>query len=237
VTADFVWRMEDILELYAEAYDPRRPVVCFDERPYQLLADARAPLAMKEGRPRREDYEYRRRGGCNLFVIFQPATGWRHVTVTQRRTSQDFARQMKWLVDEAFPEAELIRVVLDNLNTHTPAALYQTFPAEEARRLTRKLAFHYTPRHGSWLNMVEIELSVLARQCLNRRLGNIERVRQEIQAWQVRRDAAAGHGRMAIYYRRGSVQTAPPVSSIIIVVEYYSVAILGKIRRLKVGKR
>ena len=176
VTADFVWRMEDILERYAEAYDPRRPVVCFDERPYQLLADARAPLAMKEGRPRREDYEYRRRGDCNLFVVFQPASGW-------RRTSQDFARQMKWLVDEAFPKAELIRVVLDNLNTYTPAALYQMFPAEEARPLTRKLAFHYTSEYV-------LRLSVLARPCLNRGLGNIERMRQEIQAWQVRRNAA-----------------------------------------------
>lgn len=190
MTADFVWRMEDILDLYAEAYDPRRPVVCFDERPYQLLGDKREPLPMEPGRPRREDYEYEREGSCNLFLTFQPLTGWRHVEVTKRRTSEDFARQMKWLVDEVFPEAEVIRVVLDNLNTHTPAALYQTFPPEEARRLTRKLAFHYTPKHGSWLNMVEIEFSVLARQCLKRRLPDVASVRREVEAWEEDRNAA-----------------------------------------------
>jgi len=190
VTADFVWRMEDILDLYAEPYDPRRPVVCFDERPYQLRKDEQDPLPMKPGRPRREDYEYEREGRCNLFLTFQPLTGWRHVEVTERRTSKDFAWQMKWLVDEVFPEAEVIRVVLDNLNTHTPAALYQTFPPEEARRLTRKLEFHYTPKHGSWLNMVEIEFSVLARQCLNRRLPDTESVRREVAAWEEARNAA-----------------------------------------------
>jgi hypothetical protein len=129
------------------------------------------------------DYEYERQGCCNLFLIFQPLTGWREVHVTERRTKEDFARQMKWLVDEVFPEAEGIRVVLDNLNTHTPAVLYQTFPPEEARRLTRKLAFHYTPKHGSWLNMTEIEFSILARQCLDRRLPDIESVRREVDAW------------------------------------------------------
>ncbi len=181
--------MEDILDLYAEPYAPRRPVVCFDERPYQLLEEKRAPLPMEPGRPRREDYEYERRGSCNLFLVFQPLTGWRHVEVTDRRTSEDFARQMKWLVDEAFPEAEVIRVVLDHLNTHTPAALYQTFPPEEARRLTRKLEFHYTPKHGSWLNMAEIEYSVLTRQCLNRRLPDKESVRREVKAWEEGRNA------------------------------------------------
>ena len=182
--------MEDILDLYAEPYDPRRPVVCFDERPYPLRKDKQDPLPMKPGRPRREDYEYEREGRCNLFLTFQPLTGWRHVEVTERRTSKDFAWQMKWLVDEVFPEAEVIRVVLDNLNTHTPAALYQTFPPEEARRLTRKLEFHYTPKHGSWLNMAEIEFSVLTRQCLNRRLPDVESVRREMAAWEQARNAA-----------------------------------------------
>ncbi len=182
--------MEDVLDLYGEPYDPKRPVVCFDERPYSLRAHTRDPLPVEPGRPRREDYEYERRGTCNLFVVFQPLVGWRKVTVTERRTSEDFARQMKQLVDEIFPEAEVIRVVLDNLNTHTPAALYQTFPAEEARRLTRKLEFHYTPKHGSWLNMVEIELSILERQCLNRRLPDLESVRREVKAWERARNEA-----------------------------------------------
>lgn len=182
--------MEDVLDLYAEAYDPARPVVCFDERPYALLGDKQGPLAMEAGRPQRVDYEYERHGACNLFLVFQPLRGWRQVQVTERRTSEDFAWQMKRLVDELFPEAERIRVVLDNLNTHTPAALYQTFPPEEARRLTRKLEFHYTPKHGSWLNMVEIEFSILARQCLNRRLSERERVQQEVEAWAKTRNAA-----------------------------------------------
>jgi hypothetical protein len=190
VTADFIWRMEDILDLYAEPYDPRRPVVCLDERPYQLRKDQRDPLPVKPGQPRREDFEYEREGTCNLFLTFQPLTGWRHVEVTERRTGADFAHQMKWLVDEVFPEADVIRVVLDNLNIHTPAALYQTFPPEEARRLVRKLEFHHTPKHGSWLNMVEIEFSVLARQCLNRRLPDIATVRREVQAWEEARNAA-----------------------------------------------
>jgi transposase len=190
ITAAFVWRMEDLLDLYAEPYDPRRPVVCLDERPYALLGDVQDPLPMGPGQPQRVDYEYERHGSCNLFLVFQPLQGWRQVSVTERRTSEEFAWQIKRLVDEAFPEAEVIRVVLDNLNTHTPAALYQTFPPEEARRLTRKLEFHYTPKHASWLNMVEIEFSILARQCLNRRLPEREEVQREVQAWAEARNAA-----------------------------------------------
>lgn len=182
--------MEDVLDLYAEPYDPKRPVVCFDERPYQLLGEKYEPLPMEPGQPQRVDYEYERQGRCNLFLMFQPLRGWRQVTVTKRRTHEDFAWQMKALVDELFPEAEIIRVVLDNLNTHTPAALYQTFPPEEARRLTRKLDFHYTPKHGSWLNMVEIEFSMLARQCLNRRLPDLDSVRREVEAWAEARNGA-----------------------------------------------
>lgn len=179
-----------MLDLYAEPYDPKRPVVCFDKRPYQLLADKREPLPMGPGRVQRVDYEYERCGSCNLFLVFQPLSGWRQVEVTERRKSEDFAWQMKRLVDEVFPEAEVIRVVLDNLNTHTPAALYRAFPPEEARRLTRKLEFHYTPKHGSWLNMAEIEFSILARQCLNRRLPDRASVCREVKAWEAGCNAA-----------------------------------------------
>ena len=181
--------MEDVLDLYAEPYDPRWPQVCFDERPCPLRADVRAPVPAQPGQPARYDYEYERRGGCNLFVVFQPLAGWRRLAVTARRTNRDFAEQMRQLVDQDFPEAELIRVVLDNLSTHSPAALYQTFPAEEARRLLRKLAFHYTPKHGSWLNMVEIELAVLMKQCLNRRIGDQDTLEREVVAWAQQRNA------------------------------------------------
>jgi len=190
VGADFVWRMEDVLDLYAEPYHPQRPVVCFDELPYQLLDHVVAPEPAAPGQVAREDYEYARQGTCNLFVTFQPLQGWRHVDVTARRTAQDFAHQMQRLVDEQFPDATVIRVVLDNLNTHTPAALYQTFAPEEARRLTAKLEFHYTPKHGSWLNMVEIELSVLARQCLDQRLADRAAVERVVHPWEARRNAA-----------------------------------------------
>ena len=152
--------MEDLLDLYAEPYDPRRPVVCFDETSTQLLADTRTSLPSRPGIPLRQDYEYRREGTRNLFLACEPLAGWREVAVTERRTMQDFARRMRWLADEAYPEAEVVRVVLDNLNTHRRASLYETFPAEEARRIARRLEFHYTPKHGSWLNMAEIEFSV-----------------------------------------------------------------------------
>jgi transposase len=192
VGADFVWRMEDVLDLYAEPYDPRRPVVCFDEQSYQLIAEVRGPLPAAPGRPERVDYEYRRQGTANLFLTFEPLAGWRHVEVTERRTSAEFAQQMRALVDVHYPDAERIAVVLDNLSTHSPAALYQAFPPAEARRLLKRLEFHYTPKHGSWLNMAELEFSVLDRQCLNRRLPNPETLRREIGAWQERRNAARG---------------------------------------------
>ncbi len=182
--------MEDVLDLYAEPYDAERPVVCFDELPYQLLQDVVVPQACAPGRVAREDYEYERHGTCNLFMTFQPHQGWRHVTVTARRTAQDFAEQMRQLVDEQFPDAATIRVVLDNLNTHTPAALYQTFAPAEARRLTEKLDFHYTPKHGSWLNMAEIEWSVLVRQCLDQRLPDRAAVEGVVATWETRRNAS-----------------------------------------------
>lgn len=179
--------MEDVLDLYAEAYDPRRPVVCFDELPLQLLAEVNEPLPAEPGQPKRQDYEYKRKGHCSLFISFEPAVGYRQVTVSERRTNSDFAQEMRQLVGR-YPNADVIRVVLDNLNTHTPAALYQTFPAEEARRLTRKLEFHYTPKHGSWLNMAEVEWSVLVRQALSGRLADIAAVESRVTPWQAERN-------------------------------------------------
>ena len=168
--------MEDVLDLYAQPADPSAPRVCFDEWPYQLLDEVREPLPPQPGKPKREDCEYEREGTCNLFLFLEPHLGWRHLEVSRRRTKQDFARAMKDLVDEYFPEAPLIRVVLDHLDTHTPASLYETFEPEEARRILRRLEVHDTPKHGSWLNMAEIELSVLGRQCLDQRLPSQERL-------------------------------------------------------------
>ena len=177
-----------MLELYRDSYDPQEPVVCFDERPVQLISETRVPLPLEPGKPERYDYEYKREGTCNLFAFFQPLQGWRHIKVTQRRTSEDFALCMQYLVDVLFPEAARIHLVLDNLNTHTPTALYQTFAPQEALRILSKLQFHYTPKHGSWLNMVELEFSVLSRQCLERRIPSITELRQEIEAWEQERN-------------------------------------------------
>ena len=181
--------MEDVLDLYAEPYDPLYPLVCFDESPYQLVSEVRQPLPVAPGQPMRYDYEYRREGTCNLFMFCEPLQGWRHVKVTHRRTTPDFAYCMKDLVDVHFPRATVISVVLDNLNTHTPGALYATFPPAEARRILRKLDFHYTPKHGSWLNMAEIEFAVVSSQCLDRRLGDQETVCRTIAAWETQRNA------------------------------------------------
>jgi hypothetical protein len=180
--------MEDVLDLYAEAYDPLRPVVCFDERPVQLVDETRVPIAPAPGRRERFDYEYRRCGTANLYLILEPLGGWRKVTVTEQRTNVEFAHQMRHLVDRHFPNAERIRVVLDNLSSHSGAALYETFPAEEARRILRKLEFHYTPKHGSWLNMAEIEFSVMSRQCLEGRIPSRARLRSILSPWEKRRN-------------------------------------------------
>jgi hypothetical protein len=180
--------MENILDLYAEADDPLYPVVCFDECPYQLVSHVRQPLAPAPGQRRRYDYHYRREGSCNLFIVFCPRQGWRHVSVTERRTKQDFAHQMQALVDVYFPNALKIRLVLDNLNIHTPSALYETFAPVEARRILRRLEFHYTPVHASWLNMVEVELAVLSSQCLDRRLASSSVLRSEIWLWEAERN-------------------------------------------------
>jgi len=182
--------MEDVLELYAEPYDPQHPVVCFDEVPMQLIAEARQPLPGEPGQPKRFDYEYRRNGTCNQFVWVEPLAGWRHIATTNQRTQADFAQQMKWLVDERHPAAGVIRVVLDNLNTHRPASLYEAFPPAEARRILKRLEFHHTPKHGSWLNMAEIEISVFQRQCWDRRIGDQATLVRETQALEAERNVA-----------------------------------------------
>lgn len=180
--------MEDVLDLYAEPYDPKRPKVNFDETSKQLIKETRQELPAQCGRPARYDYEYERNGTRNLLLFTEPQAGWRHVNVTEQRTRQDFAHQMRWLVDERYPEAEVIRLVLDNLNTHKAASLYAAFAPEEARRIIKKLEFHYTPKHGSWLNMAEIELSVLQRQCLARRIADETILAEEIAVWEKQRN-------------------------------------------------
>ena len=190
VDSEYVARMEDVLDLYAEPPDPKRPVLCFDESPTQLIGEARDPQPTAPGAPARVDYEYVRNGTANLFVMLDVHGGWRHVEVTAQRTSQQFAHQMKALVDEHYAEAERIRVVMDNLSTHTTAALYDTFEPAEARRILRKLEFHYTPKHASWLNMVEIEIGVLKAQCLDRRIPDREMLVHEIKVWEKARNAA-----------------------------------------------
>lgn len=182
--------MEDVLALYAEAYDAKRPKVTFDETSRQLIADRHPPVSVRGGCPQREDHEYERQGTRNLFIVCEPQAGWRQVTVTERRTKPDFAQQMKWLVDERYPQADSIRIILDNLNTHGPGSLYDAFEPAAARRLVEKLEFHYTPKHGSWLNMAEIELSILQRQCLNRRIATEEMLKREVAAWEQQRNAA-----------------------------------------------
>lgn len=180
--------MEDVLEVYQRPYDPTRPLICMDEISKQLVSETRQPLPMQPGQPQRYDYEYRREGVCNLFLFFEPLRGWRHLKVTQRRTRQDWAGAMKDLVDVYYPDAECITVVLDNLNTHTGASLYETFEPAEARRIWERLDLHYTPKHGSWLNMAEIELSVFARQCLNRRIPDQDTLRHEVAALEAERN-------------------------------------------------
>ncbi len=182
--------MEDVLDVYARAHNPRRPLVCFDESNKEQHRETVEPQPLAPGRPARSESTYERNGVSNLFMFFAPLENWRHVKVTDRRTSIDWAECMRELVDVHFPEAERIVVVMDNLSTHTPAALYTAFPPEEAKRIWDKLEFHYTPKHGSWLNMAEIELSVLSRQCLDRRIPDQDALRRETAAWAERRNTA-----------------------------------------------
>lgn len=183
-------RMEDVLELYAKPYNPHEPVVCFDECPVHLLGDVRQALPAKPGKPARQDYEYVRGGNSNLLVCVQPLADWRDVEVSASRTKIDFAGRMKFLVDDRFPDADVVHIVLDNLNTHTMGALYEAFPAPEARRIARRLRFHFTPLHGSWLNMAEIELSAISRECLSRRIPDSDALRDAVKACQQSRNDA-----------------------------------------------
>jgi DDE superfamily endonuclease len=176
--------MEDVLDLYHRPYDERRPLVCIDELPKQLVSEARTPLPARPGQPARFDYEYRREGVANLFLISEPLIGWRAVQVTERRTAVDFAAVLRWLVEDVHDDAERVVVVVDNLNTHGPWCLYEAFPAEQARRIAAKLEWHYTPKHGSWLNVAEVELAALSRQCLNRRIGAREELARAVAAWE-----------------------------------------------------
>jgi hypothetical protein len=188
--AEFVCAMEDVLEVYTRPYDPQRPQVCIDETSRQLVTETRAPLPASPGQPERIDYEYERHGTANLFMAFEPLAGQRRVKVTERRTAVDFAHLLQEVVDVQYPQADKIVLVMDNLNTHKLASLYEAFVPAEARRLMERLEIHYTPKHGSWLNMAETELSVLATQCLDRRIPNSTTLTQEVAAWERQRNAA-----------------------------------------------
>ena len=189
--AEFVWHMEDVLDVYQRPADPARPVVCLDETSRQVVGEVRDPLPLRPGRAARHDPEYAREGVVNLFLVTEPLRGWRQVAVSAQRTRLDFAQCVKDLVDVHYPDAERILLVMDQLNTHSPASLYAAFSPAEAKRLADKLEIHYTPKHGSWLNMAELELSVLQRQCLNRRLGDRATMEQEVVAWVAARNGAA----------------------------------------------
>jgi DDE superfamily endonuclease len=185
--------MEDVLDVYHRPYDPARPVVALDEASKQLVGEAVQPLPPEPGQPERFDYEYVRNGTANLFMLSEPLAGWRHVMVTDRRTAVDFAEAVRWLAEDVYPDAEKVVLVMDNLNTHKLASLYEAFPPEQARRIAERIEVHYTPKHGSWLNVAEIELSVLARQCLDRRIESVEALLDELEPWQTERnDRAVG---------------------------------------------
>lgn len=188
--AEFVAQMEELLDLYLRPFDSQRPLICMDERPMQLLKETRVPLPPAPGRLARFDYEYERNGTATHFLFTEPLAGWRKATVRERKTAKDWAEEMRILLEEDYPAAERVVLVCDNLNTHKIASFYEAFPAEQARRLAARLEIHYTPKHGSWLNIAECELSVLAGQCLNRRLGDLETLRRETAAWERARNAA-----------------------------------------------
>ena len=186
----FVAAMEDVLEVYHRPHDPARPLVCLDETSKQLVAETRTPLPVRPGKPARHDYEYRRNGVANLFMLFAPLEGWRQVKVTRQRTAIDYAHVLRELADIHFAKASKIVLVQDNLNTHVPGSLYEAFEPQEARRLVERFEWHYSPKHGSWLNLAESELAVLARQCLNRRIADEDTLAREVAAWLSRRNAS-----------------------------------------------
>lgn len=181
--AAFVAAMEDILDLYCLPHDAQIPLVCMDEKPYQLLDEVREPIPMKPGRTRKEDAQYIRKGTCSIFVFNEPLTGWADAHARERRTKVDWAQEIRWLLEEVYPTAKKVRLVSDNLNTHVISSLYQAFPAPQARKLATRLEMHHTPKHGSWLNIAEIQISVLARQCLCRRIPSLSVLKQELAAW------------------------------------------------------
>ena len=183
--------MEDVLDVYHLPYDPKYPQVCMDEASKQLVSEVIQPIPASPGQIERYDYGYERQGVANLFILFEPLSGWRQIKITERRTKQDWALLIKELVDVHYPQAERIRLVMDNLNTHMPSSLYETFQPAEAKRILDKLEIHHTPKHGSWLNMAEIELSVLSRQCLDRRIGDLQTLSYEVTAWQKDRNLKA----------------------------------------------
>ena len=183
--------MEDILDTYELPYNPIRPVVCMDEKPYQLLGETRDPLPVRPCNDRKVDSEYTRNGTCSIFAFIEPLAGKHHVSVRERRTAVDWAEEIKYLVDTMYPDAEKIILVMDNLNTHKPASLYKKYPAAEARRIIKRLEIHYTPKHGSWLNIAEIELNVMTRQCLSRRIEDIHNLRSELVSWETERNTMA----------------------------------------------
>jgi DDE superfamily endonuclease len=187
-SGEFVARMEDVLEVYHRPYDEKRPLVCLDEVPVQLVGEARVPLPPRPGQPARYDYEYVRNGTANLFMVFEPLLGWRAAQVTERRTAKDFAEVLRWLVEDLHPDAKKVVLVTDNLNTHGPGCLYEALEPGRARRIAERLEWHYTPRHGSWLNMAEIELAALAKQCLGRRIGTREELERAVAAWEEERN-------------------------------------------------
>ena len=187
-SGEFVARMEDVLEVYHRPYDERRPLVCVDEVPVQLVGETRTPLPPQPGRTERYDYEYVRNGTANLFLAFEPLVGWRAVEVTERRTARDFAELLRWLVEELHADAKKVVLVSDNLNTHTPGCLYEAFEPARARAIAGRIEWHYTPKHGSWLNMAEIEWAALSKQCLGRRIGSLEELEREVWAWQEERN-------------------------------------------------
>ena len=180
--------MEDVIEVYHRPYDEKRPLVCIDESSKQLVSEVRAPLPVRPGTPARQDYEYKREGVANLFMVSEPLLGWRHVEVTDRRTAKDFAEVLRWLAEDLHPDADKLVLVTDNLNTHDPGCLYEAFEPDRARRIAERLEWHYTPKHGSWLNVAECELAALSGQCLDRRVGSMARLRQVVEAWEGERN-------------------------------------------------
>ena len=187
-SGEFVARMEDVLEVYHRPFDPRRPLICLDELPVQLVGESRVPLPTAPGRPLRYDYEYVRNGTANLFMTFEPLLGWRAAQVTERRTAKDLAEVLRWLAEDVHGDALRLVLVTDNLNTHGPGCLYEALEPARARRIAERLEWHYTPRHGSWLNMAEIELAALAKQCLGRRIGTREELERAVAAWEEERN-------------------------------------------------